>query len=128
MLFEQDSILGPNPTQAHRLSPTSVNHAQQSFKKQPTVATLSIKAMHIASSNAIRKTIWLRILLTELDYLQVTATIIYANNQGCIALTHSLVNHLHAKYIDIKHCFTKQVPHKAFVRFRQRLGVISISY
>jgi len=106
----------------------------------------------MASSNATKEAIWLRTLLEELEYPQVAATIIHADNQGCIALAHNPVNHSRAKHIDIKHhfirervergevelkyistkdmladIFTKQVPREAFVRFRQRLGVVSTS-
>jgi len=83
-------------------------------------------------------------LLTELNYSQVSATIIHANNQGYITLTHNSVNHSYAKHINIKHhfickhmkygkvklkyistkniladIFTKQVFYKAFANFRQ---------
>ncbi|KAJ3569220.1 hypothetical protein NP233_g5191 [Leucocoprinus birnbaumii] len=64
-----------------------------SSKKQPTVATSSVEAEYMAASNATKEAIWLRTLLKEIDYPQVDATIIHADNQGCIALAHNPVNH-----------------------------------
>ena len=66
---------------------------------------MSVKAEYMASSNAMKEAIWLRTLLRELNFLQVSVTIIYTDNQGCIALTHNPVNHSHAKHINIKHHF-----------------------
>ena len=82
--------------------------------------------------------------MIELNYPQIDTTIIYADNQKYIALAYSSINHSHAKYINIKHyfihkcikcgevklkyvstkemladIFTKQVPLKTFVNFRQ---------
>ncbi|KXN87171.1 Copia protein, partial [Leucoagaricus sp. SymC.cos] len=124
-----------------------------SLKKQPTMAMSSVEAEYMASSNAMKEAIWLRTLLGELDYLQVAATIIHTDNQGCIALAHNPVNHSCTKHINIKHhfihervkhseielryilmkemlvdIFTKQVPCEAFIKFRERLGVILIAH
>ena len=113
-----------------------------SSKKQATVATSSVKAEYIASSNATKEAIWLHTLLTELDFPPATATIVHANNQGCIA-------HSRAKHIDIRHhfihervergevdlhyvstkdmladIFTKALPRETFIKFRTRLGVL----
>jgi len=67
-----------------------------SSKKQSTVATLSVEAEYVASATATKEAIWLRTLLEELNFTQTTATIIKADNQGCIALAHNLVSHLQA--------------------------------
>jgi len=40
---------------------------------------------------------------------QVSVTIIFADNQGCIALTQNPVNHSCAKHIDIQHHFLLQM-------------------
>jgi len=81
-------------------------------------------------------------LLTELDFPPATATIVYANNQGCIALANNPVTHSCAKHIDICYhfihehveqgevdlhyvstkdmladIFTKALPHETFIKF-----------
>jgi len=77
------------------------------------------------------------------------ATMIHADNQGCIALANNPVSHSHTKHIDIHHhfireyikhweirlnyistkdmladVFTKALPYEAFKRFRNLLGVL----
>ena len=119
-----------------------------SSKKQPTVALSTVEAEYMAASNATKEAIWLRVLLTDMGYPQSTATLIHADNQGCIALARNPVSHSRAKHIDIRHhfirerinrseielrycstvemlanIFTKQLPRDAFERFRTVLGV-----
>lgn len=119
-----------------------------SSKKQPTVALSTVEAEYMAAANATKEAIWLRVLLEDLGFKQVLATIIHGDNQGCIALSHNPVAHSRAKHIDIRHhflrerivtseidlrycstkdmladIFTKQLPHDTFERFRSTLGV-----
>ena len=102
----------------------------------------------MAASHATREAIWLRTLLEDLGYPQVNASIIHADNQGCIALSRNPVAHSCAKHINIRHhfirkqianskidlkyctmqqmladIFTKLLPRDVFVRFRAALGV-----
>jgi len=67
-----------------------------------------VEAEYIASATATKEAIWLRTLLEELNFTQTTATIIKADNQGCIALVHNPVSHSRAKYIDIRHHFIQE--------------------
>lgn len=119
-----------------------------SSKKQPTVALSTVEAEYMASSNATKEAIWLRVLLEDMGFKQVTATLIHADNQGCIALARNPIAHSRAKHIDIRHhfireriqsseirleycstkdmladIFTKQLPREAFEKFRLALGV-----
>jgi len=67
-----------------------------------------VEAEYVASATATKEAIWLRTLLEELNFTQTTATIIKADNQGCIALAHNPVSHLQAKHIDIRHHFIRE--------------------
>ena len=62
-------------------------------KKQPTVALSTVEVEYMAASNATKEAIWLRTLCVNLGFPQASATIIHADNQGCIALSHNLVLH-----------------------------------
>ena len=64
-----------------------------------------MEAEYVASANATKEAVWLHILLTELDFPPTQATVIHADNLGCITLANNLVSHSQAKYIDIKHHF-----------------------
>ena len=122
-----------------------------SSKRQPTVALSTVEAEYMASSNATKEAIWLRVLLEDMGFPQTTATLIHADNQGCIALARNPVAHSRAKHIDIRHhfirerlqnseirleycwtkdmladIFTKQLPREAFETFRSALGVVAV--
>jgi hypothetical protein len=119
-----------------------------SSKKQPTVTLSTVEAEYMAASNATKEVVWLRTLLEDLGYPPVAATVLHADNQGCIALARNPVAHTCAKHINIRHhfirervdrgeinlqycstrdmladVFTKQLPRDAFVKFRSELGV-----
>ena len=76
-----------------------------SAKKQPMVALLMIEAKYMATSNATKEVIWLWVLLKDLGYSQPNATVIHADNQGCIVLAQNPVTHSQAKHINIQHHF-----------------------
>jgi len=115
------------------------------------VATSSVEAEYVASANVTKEAVWLRTLLTELDFPPITATVIFTDNQGCIALANNPVSHSRAKHIDIRHhfirerveqhevelkyvstkdmladVFTKALPRETFEKFRTLLGVLSM--
>jgi len=64
-----------------------------SSKRQATVVTSSVEAEYVASANATKEAVWLRTLLTELDFPPTQATVIHADNLGCITLVNNPVSH-----------------------------------
>jgi hypothetical protein len=117
-------------------------------KWQPTVALSTTEAEYMAVLNATKEAIWLRVLLEDLGFPQVSATTLHADNIGCIALSNGTVTHSCAKHIKICHRFirervanseidlqyvstkemladilTKQLPHEAFEKYKSALGV-----
>jgi hypothetical protein len=60
-----------------------------------------VEAEYMAASNASKEAIWLHIILEDLGFVQIQATTIHGDNQGCIALSRSTVAHSRAKHIDI---------------------------
>jgi hypothetical protein len=77
-----------------------------SSKKQATVALSTEKAEYVATSECTREVVYLRQLLSELDYSQCILTCIYENNQTCISFTRDDATHLYTKHIDVKYHFT----------------------
>ena len=64
-----------------------------SAKKQPTIVLSTVEAKYMAASNATKEAIWLQVLLEDLRYPQLHATVIHMDNQGCIALAQNPVAH-----------------------------------
>jgi len=79
-----------------------------SSKKQPTVVTSSVEAEYVTFTNAIKEAVWLCTLLFELDFPSTTATVIFADNQGYIALANNFVSYSCTKHIDICHYFIQE--------------------
>ena len=92
-----------------------------SSKRQPTVALFSCKAEYVAQTQATKEAIWLRSLLVELlnTRSELTATVIYGDNQGAIALAKNPQFHPRTKHIDIQHYF---------VREKQAEGQVNLQY
>jgi len=103
-----------------------------------------IDVVGLVCDNTTKEAMWLKILLYELNYPQVSMTVIHVDNQWHTALTHNLVNHSYAKHIDIKYhficmcvecgevilqyistkemladIFTEKIPCEVFAKFRQ---------
>ena len=55
-------------------------------KRQSSESTSSVQAEYQALCDAARETCWLRQLLNELGHEQSSPTILYEDNQGCIAI------------------------------------------
>jgi len=88
-------------------------------KLQPTVALSSAESEYMAVSEAVQDAIYLRQLSADLGFPQREPTVIYEDNQGCIALTENPVNHKRTKHIDIRH---------HFIRERVESGEIALKY
>jgi hypothetical protein len=79
-----------------------------SSRLQPTVALSSAEAEYMATSAAAQEATYLRQLLSEFGYQQSTATKIYEDNQGCIALSRNPVLHKRTKHIAIRYHFIRE--------------------
>ena len=77
-------------------------------KRQPTVATSSTEAEYMALYSATQEVIWLRLLLGDLGHAPCMGTMIYEDNQGCIALARNPVFHSRTKHIDTKFHFLRE--------------------
>ena len=78
-----------------------------SSKKQGTVALSTTEAEYMALAHTTKEAMWLRTLLSELGFDQGT-TIVYEDNQSCIAMAKNPVHHARSKHIDIQHHFVRE--------------------
>ena len=72
-------------------------------RKQQSVATSSTEAEYQALASATSESLWLRTLLSELNFTQEQPTTIQQDNRSTIALAHNQINHQRTKHIDISH-------------------------
>ena len=77
-------------------------------KLQPTVALSSAEAEYMAACAAVQEAIHLRLLMRGLGFEQKGATVIFEDNQGCIALSDNPVFHKRSKHIDIRYHFIRE--------------------
>ena len=77
-------------------------------KRQPTVALSTAEAEYMALSMAVQTVIWIRKLLKDFYIASENPTIIYEDNQGCIAMAKNPVNHERTKHIDIRYNFVRE--------------------
>jgi transposase InsO family protein len=75
---------------------------------QKTVALSSMEAEYMSASQASQEIIWTRNILADLGYEQKEPTLLYEDNQSCIALTKESRYHKRAKHIDLKYHFIRQ--------------------
>lgn len=118
-------------------------------KRQPTVALSTTEAEYMASADAAKQAIWLRLLLEDIGLgLGDQPLQLLNDNAGTIALSKNPVNHEKSKHIDMRHHFiqekvedkaislahvpsveniadllTKSLPAEAFVKLCHLLGM-----
>ena len=75
---------------------------------QPTVALSSTEAEYMALCAATQEAVYMRQLLTDLGREPQGPTVIFEDNQGCIALVGNPVYHKRTKHIDVRYHFTRE--------------------
>lgn len=79
-------------------------------KRQATVATSTMEAEYMAAGLATQETLWMRLLLQDLECAQDEATEIFEDNQACIATVKDHgAKQSRMKHVDIKHHFIREV-------------------
>jgi hypothetical protein len=76
-------------------------------KRQATTALSTTEAEYMASAEATRQAIWLRLLLEELNHGLTGPLSILNDNNAAILLSKNPVNHDRSKHIDIRHHFLR---------------------
>ena len=63
----------------------------------------------MAAGDAAKEAVWLRLLAEDLGFRQENPTILYEDNNGCIAQTENPLHHKRTKHIDVSYHYTKQL-------------------
>lgn len=75
-------------------------------KRQPTVALSTTEAEYMASADAAKQAVWLRLLSEDIGLgLGDQALQLVNDNAGAIALSKNPINHEKSKHIDMRHHF-----------------------
>ena len=74
-------------------------------KKQASTSLSSTEAEFIASTSATQELIWLRGLLSSINHLLSTATLLLVDNQGVILLIKNSLSSKHSKHIELCYYF-----------------------
>ena len=85
---------------------------------QPTVALSSAESEYMAASAAAQEAIHLRSLLRSLRFEQGEPTVIWDDNQGCIAMTKNPTQHKRTKHIDIRYHFVRDAAARGDIKLR----------
>jgi hypothetical protein len=90
-------------------------------QKQSITATSSTEAEYVASSIAVKETIWLRKILFDLQFSfpNVEWVLLYGDNTPALDLTTNPAHHSHTKHISVPY---------HYVREQVDLGTIQIKY
>ena len=86
--------------------------------KQGTVALSTAEAEYVALSSAVQESVWMRRLLSELEYPPGGPTTILEDNQSSIAMARNPKFHGRAKHIDIKHHFVREQVSDGLIRLK----------
>lgn len=78
-------------------------------RKQNAVALSSTEAEYMAMSNAAKEAIYLRRLLTEIEYSNGDPVLLNVDNQGAYKLAQNPVFHNRTKHVDIKFHHVREV-------------------
>ena len=77
-------------------------------RKQSIVALSSTEAEYIAAATAVKELIWLQSIISELKYTLRLPSILYSDNQSCIALSENPKHHDRSKHIDLRYHFLRE--------------------
>ncbi|MCP3667284.1 MAG: hypothetical protein GY696_33120 [Gammaproteobacteria bacterium] len=75
-------------------------------KRQQEVAQSTVEAEYIAASVATRECLWLRHLLSDIGFEQLTTTV-FCDNQGAIAISKNPTHHERTKHMGLKVAFVR---------------------
>ena len=91
-------------------------------ERRPTNALSTAEAEYMAFSAACQEVIWLRRILKNFSCAQKDSTIVFEDNQGCIALAKNPVAHDRTKHIDIRYHFIREMMESGEIDIRYKMS------
>lgn len=81
-----------------------------SSQRQKIVATLTMDAEYIASSEAAKEAVWIRSFINDLRIpgVHINFVLLYIDNNLALKLTKNPEFHSRSKHIDVKHHFVRK--------------------
>ena len=87
-------------------------------RKQSSIALITVEAKYIVACSASCEAIWLQKLLTGLFDLEMEATVILCDNQGCIKMTENPVFHDKSKHIEIRYHYIRDMVQRGAIKLQ----------
>ena len=95
------------------------NIVDWSAKLQPVIAHSTAEAEYIAADFITRKIVWIRSLLEELGQKQQEATVIYEDNNACIAIAKGEGSFEASKHIELRFHYLKDKLNNGTIYFEE---------
>jgi hypothetical protein len=89
-----------------------------SSRKQGSIAQSTTEAEYIAASDAIKKAIWFRKLVSGLFGDKLEMTVVHYDNQSCIKLTENPIFHNRSKHIDMRYHYIRDLVQRNTVKLQ----------
>ena len=89
-----------------------------SSRKQGSIAQSTTEAEYIAASDAIKKAIWFRKLVSGLFGDKLKMTVVHCDNQSCIKLTENPIFHDRSKHIDMRYHYIRDLVQRKTVKLQ----------
>lgn len=77
-------------------------------RKQTCVTTSTVESEYVAACTTSKDVVWLRLLLSELSFPQLTSTPLFIDNFGALTLTKDNTFHQRTKHIAVQYHFTRE--------------------
>jgi hypothetical protein len=119
--------------------------------KQEVTAKSTVEAEYMSQASATQEVIWLQSFFNDVKHPADKPMVLYADNQGAMALANNPVQHNRTKHIDVRYHFirekirngeinliycptalmiadimTKPLPRPAFERHREAMGIVKL--
>ena len=77
--------------------------------RQTVVTTSSTEAEYVAAAEGTKEVIWLRKMFEDMGCVIQGPTVMFEDNNSCIAQTENPLHHKRTKHIDVSYHFTRQM-------------------